>query len=88
MPFVFFLLRFMKKLTVMGIIGHTQGVSNAMNPPKKLVMNIIHSERDCVSVGNDDVSTGFHSSFSSVSSLLVLMLLTVIGCINRGCVVL
>ena len=28
---------FMKKLTVIGIIGHTQGVSRAIRPPKKLV---------------------------------------------------
>ena len=29
------LLRLRKKLTVIGIIGHTQGVSSAMSPPRK-----------------------------------------------------
>ena len=39
-PFFLSLLRFKKKLTVIGIIGHTQGVNNANNPPRKPVMNI------------------------------------------------
>jgi len=39
-----FLLRFRKKLTVMGIMGQTQGVNRAMNPPRKPVMKRIHQE--------------------------------------------
>ena len=34
-PVISDLLRFKKKLTVIGIIGHTQGVNNANNPPRK-----------------------------------------------------
>ena len=33
-----------KKLTVNGIIGNTQGVSNASNPPKKPNPKILQSE--------------------------------------------
>ena len=40
MPFFLSLLRFKKKLTVMGIIGHTQGVNKASNPPKNPVIKI------------------------------------------------
>ena len=32
-PFFLSLLRFKKKLTVMGMIGQTQGVNKASNPP-------------------------------------------------------
>jgi len=32
------LLCFVKKLTVIGIIGNTQGVNNARRPPKKAVI--------------------------------------------------
>ena len=40
----FFLLdeRFIKKLTVIGMIGQTQGVKRASNPPRKLVRNSPH----------------------------------------------
>ena len=34
MPVDLFLLCLVKKLTVMGIIGKTQGVNKAINPPK------------------------------------------------------
>lgn len=36
MPAALFLLCLVKKLTVIGIIGNTQGVNNAANPEKKL----------------------------------------------------
>ena len=32
-PLVLSFVRFRKKLTVIGMIGHTHGVSNAKNPP-------------------------------------------------------
>ena len=35
---------FKKKLTVRGIIGHTQGVSSATRPPRKQAMMIYQSE--------------------------------------------
>jgi hypothetical protein len=39
------LLRFVKKLTVIGIIEYTHGVSNANSPPANAVINIHHSDR-------------------------------------------
>ena len=38
------LLRFRKKLTVMGIMGHTQGVSSASKPPARPIRKIQASE--------------------------------------------
>ena len=35
---------FRKKLTVSGIIGHTQGVNNAISPPRKQATMMYHSE--------------------------------------------
>ena len=35
---------FRKKLTVIGIMGHTHGVSSASRPPPKQAANIYHSE--------------------------------------------
>ena len=42
-PFAFVLLCLVKKLTVIGIIGKTQGVSNAANPDKKAMKKIDHN---------------------------------------------
>jgi len=39
-PFFLSLLRFRKKLTVIGIIGHTQGVNKASSPPTNPVIKI------------------------------------------------
>ena len=39
-PCDLFLLCFVKKLTVIGIIGNTQGVNNAANPERKAIKNI------------------------------------------------
>ena len=43
-PFDLFSERFRKKLTVIGIIGHTQGVNKASNPPKSPAIKINQSE--------------------------------------------
>ena len=40
-PFLFSSLPFVKKLTVNGIIGKTQGVSRAMRPPKNPSRNMV-----------------------------------------------
>ena len=64
--------RFKKKLTVIGIIGHTQGVSKAIKPPAKPAKKMNNQE---VSVEESVVSpnafssatTGFHKSGASVS---------------------
>ena len=39
-PFAFVLLCLVKKLTVIGIIGNTQGVSSAANPERKAIKKI------------------------------------------------
>ena len=39
-----------KKETVSGIIGNTQGVSNAINPPKKPIKNKLDKLLDWVSL--------------------------------------
>ena len=41
-PFAFDLLCFVKKLTVIGIIGNTHGVNSAANPEKKAIINIVN----------------------------------------------
>ena len=46
MPTALFLLCLVKKLTVMGIMGNTQGVSRAANPAKKLRMNKVQRSFD------------------------------------------
>ncbi len=42
-PTALFLLCLVKKLTVKGIIGKTQGVSRAAKPDKKAIKKIAHS---------------------------------------------
>jgi hypothetical protein len=44
-----------KKETVSGIIGNTQGVSNAINPPKKPIKNKLDKLLDLVSLLLADV---------------------------------
>ena len=66
--------RLRKKLTVIGIIGHTQGVSKAINPPRKPAKKMNNQD---VSVAETVVSpnafnwsmTGVQRAASSVSSL-------------------
>ncbi len=41
------LLPLRKKLTVIGIIGHTQGVTSAMRPPRKPAKNMYQRLRPC-----------------------------------------
>ena len=45
-PAARFLLCFVKKLTVKGIIGNTQGVNKAANPDKNAIKNIPHNPFD------------------------------------------
>ena len=64
--------RLRKKLTVIGIIGHTQGVSKAINPPRKPAKKMNNQD---VSVAETVVSpnafnwsmTGVQRAASSVS---------------------
>ena len=41
-PFALVLLCLVKKLTVMGIIGNTQGVSSAAKPEKKAIIKMLN----------------------------------------------
>ena len=69
--FLFALLRFKKKLTVMGISGHTQGVSSAMIPPAKPAIRIHHN--DCpvtlpfMPYSRNSSITGVHNASLSTS---------------------
>ena len=68
--------RFRKKLTVIGIIGHTQGVSKAINPPRNPAKKMNSQE---VSVAVTVVSpkafnssiTGVHKAASFVNALVI-----------------
>ena len=44
--------RFKKNETVIGIIGHTQGVNNATKPPRKPRIKIAHNEESEVLVSS------------------------------------
>ena len=58
MPSARFVLRFVKKLTVTGIIEYTQGVNKASNPPPKAARKIHHSERPPTGEASDEPTTG------------------------------
>ena len=74
--------RFRKKLTVIGIIGHTQGVSKAINPPRNPAKKMNSQE---VSVAVTVVSpkafnssiTGVHKAASFVNALVIFSGLTI-----------
>ena len=68
------LLPFRKKETVMGIMGHTQGVTNAMRPPMKPAMNIYHSERDCCTGSSLNTLISASTLAHHLSALTPLML--------------
>ena len=66
-PFRLLLDFFKKKLTVIGIIGQTQGVSKAIKPPKKPLMKIQSKESlvvvdVCESKLRNSSITGSHKS--------------------------
>jgi hypothetical protein len=55
-----------KKLTVIGIIGNTQGVNKAANPEKKAIIKIDNKPFSGSDVGAvTDLSTVFVSSFTT-----------------------
>ena len=58
MPCARFVLRFVKKLTVTGIIEYTQGVSKASNPPPKAARKIHHNERPPTGEVSEEPATG------------------------------
>ena len=66
MPSDLSLPRLRKKLTVMGMMGHTQGVSNARSPPRKPSRKMAARLSSCVSpdspMPRNSSTTGDHSS--------------------------
>ena len=62
--------RFRKKLTVMGMIGHTQGVKRATKPPNNPKIKIIQSEVSLVFISLlkacSSLITGVYKSFELV----------------------
>ncbi|GFI39747.1 hypothetical protein IMSAGC016_01528 [Muribaculaceae bacterium] len=62
-----------KKLTVMGISGHTQGVTSAIRPPMKPAMNIYHKLLVCCSGASSNIfisaSTFAHQSSALMSDM-------------------
>ena len=74
MPFFLsFLARLRKKLTVMGMMGHTHGVNSATRPPSRPSRKMYHSERlllppSVPSMRWISPTTGFHrASWSSAA---------------------
>ncbi len=63
--------RFRKKLTVIGIIGHTQGVTNATSPPRSPNTKMCHRVLSSVVFSSNAFSwsmTGLHKSASPSAS--------------------
>ena len=55
---------FIKKLTVMGMMGHTQGVSKAAKPPKR-PMKKIHHRAAALLFSCDEETDSSESAFNS-----------------------
>src|SRR6478735_2836605 len=66
-PAALVLLCLVKKLTVIGIIGKTQGVSKAAKPEKKAIKKIDHNPISSVGF---DCSTTFFSANAAIFSTL------------------
>ena len=64
-----------KKLTVIGMIGHTQGVSKAMKPPRIPIKKILQRELLVLSLvllkAANSLITGFHRLTSAFTCVLV-----------------
>ena len=69
------LLDFRKKLTVIGIMGHTHGVTSAMRPPIKPAMKMYHRLRLCC-CGSSSKAFISASQFSYQLSVLTPDMLT------------
>lgn len=65
-PVVLLLLFFVKKLTVIGIIGNTQGVSSAANPDKNAIKKIVNKPE------LDSGTSGIFSAMFFVSAFVLV----------------
>ena len=74
-----FLLRLRKKLTVIGMMGHTQGVNNATKPPKKPAIKMAQRE---MSVGTSVVPKLCSLSITGVQRLSAKGASTVAVCVS------
>ena len=66
-PFARLGLRFVKKLTVSGIIGNTHGVSNARKPPRNASKKVVHKL-----FGSSSCVTPPHSVSKTLRSFIFL----------------
>ena len=78
-PLVLSFVRFRKKLTVIGMIGHTHGVNRAISPPSNPITKIYHRElfagvSSCIP---NSFMTGFHKSLAMFTTLLSAATLSV-----------
>ena len=71
LPFFLLLLCFVKKETVSGTIGNTQGVSNANNPPKNPRKKIFSNPFSSLLLPVPQSCTGLLMSRPGISILLV-----------------
>ena len=78
-PSAFVLLCFVKKLTVIGIIGKTQGVNNAANPPKKAKKKIDHNPFSSVFGVVVTVTSYVDFSVTAVTTADVSVLIVVVS---------
>ena len=78
-PSAFVLLCFVKKLTVIGIIGKTHGVNNAANPPKKAKKKIDHNPFSSVFGDVVGVTSFVDFSVTAVTTADVSVLIVVVS---------
>ena len=76
--------RFRKKLTVMGMIGHTQGVKRATKPPNNPKIKIIQSEVSLVFISLlkacSSLITGVYKSFELVVDEMMVAVSAAVVC--------
>ena len=78
-PSAFVLLCFVKKLTVIGIIGKTHGVNKAANPPKKAKKKIDHNPFSSVFGAVVAITSFVGFSLTTVATAVVSELTVVVS---------
>ena len=75
--------RFIKKLTVIGMMGHTQGVRTAIKPPINPNKKIVHREGMEESDVEDGTGADGRGELAILVSLVVLVALVILVSIVR-----
>ena len=75
--------RFIKKLTVIGMMGHTQGVRTAIKPPINPNKKIVHREGMEESDVEDGTGADGRGELAILVSLVVLVVLVVLVSLVR-----